>query len=89
MSAASVKTFLDDVATRIAKAEALLADAQSKATDAKVQLEEIATEYADEIAEVNGYTPTGSFETLAKDEAGKLTTEYNAVISRANTIIAT
>ena len=37
------------------------------------------TRFADTISTINGYAPSGAFETLAKDELSKLTSEFQAL----------
>lgn len=74
-----VKTALDGIAKTIAGSISARAKVKAALLAARNQLAALPTKYADELAEINGYTPTGAFETLTKDELSKLTTEFLAL----------
>jgi len=52
------------------------------------QLGALPTVHADVLAEIDLYTPTGPFETLAQDEKAKLTTEFVALKAAIDAVIA-
>jgi hypothetical protein len=51
-------------------------------------LNAIVTTYADVADEIDGYTPTGAFETLAKDEFAKLVSEFGDLKSAAEDAVS-
>lgn len=68
-----------------------MSDIKNAITVAKTKLSNYPTQFADHIAEVNGYAPDGPFETLAKDILAKQITEYQALesdIESAETFLA-
>jgi hypothetical protein len=79
---------LDEIAATIKEGNDLIASAKSRLQKAYNSLDAIPTTYADEIAEINGYTPTGAFETLAVDMKGKLTTEFQALKTIVGDLLA-
>ena len=83
-----VKQGLDEIAAKIRAVQKRYADAKSSIQAGSTALGSIQTDYADIITEINGYTPTGAFETLAKDEKGKLQTEFVALKAVIDAIIA-
>lgn len=83
-----VKQGLDDIAAAISVQQAVIDKAQSNAGLASAALSALATEYADLIATVNAYTPTGPFEMLAQDELTQLTTEFQSLKAKADAIVA-
>ena len=74
-----VKAGLDAIADKIAAIRARTTAAVSTVQGSASALAGIPSAHADVIAEVGGYTPTGAFETLAKDELAKLTTEFQVL----------
>ena len=80
-----VKAGLDDVAQEIRTERQALKNAKARVAASVAALNSLPTKYADIVATVNGYTPTGSFETEAKDELAKLTTEFQALKTKAAT----
>ena len=84
-----VKQGLDEIAASIRAVTKRYADAKVSIQAGSEALGNIPTKYADVIAEINGYTPTGAFETLAKDEKAKLQTEFTALKATIDALIAT
>lgn len=87
-----VKAGLDAVAQRIAQNRARAVSAKAQFTLAQNELAAIPADYADLVATIDAYTPTGAFETLAKDEKAKLVAEFTAlksVVDSAVTDLAT
>jgi formamidopyrimidine-DNA glycosylase len=74
-----VKSALDGIAEVIAGSISARERAKTLLLMARNQLAGLPTQYADEIAEINGYVPDGAFETLAKDEKARLQTEFMAL----------
>lgn len=88
-TASEVKAGLDDIASAIAAVRTRYASAKSSIEGGSAALGNLQTKHADVIATIDGYTPTGAFETLAKDEKAKLATEYQALKSTLDALIAT
>jgi hypothetical protein len=74
-----VKKALVDVSTIISNERSALTQAKARMSAAVSNLNAIPTTFSDVVAEINGYTPTGAFETLAKDELQKMSTEFQAL----------
>lgn len=89
MSYNAVKTALDEIAEAIKAATTRYAAAKATIVGIRDALANLPSKYSDEIAEIAAYTPTGAFETLAKDERAKLATEFNALQSIIDDLIAT
>ena len=83
-----VKSGLDAVALVIAEASSTVDKAQSNAQLASDALGAIPANFADLIATIDAYAPTGEFESLAKDEKDKLATEFAALKAKADAIVA-
>ena len=83
-----VKWALNNVATVIAAERKSFANAKARIQQASSNLGNIVSQFSDEIATINGYTPSGAFETLAKDELEKLTTERAALKTEIDALIA-
>ena len=83
-----VKAALDDIAQTIKTERQAFASAKARIQAGSGNLAAIPTVFADVIADIDGYTPTGAFETLAKDEKGKLATEFTALKADIDTLIA-
>lgn len=79
MSISTVKADLDSISQKISGASQLRNTAKSQLLAARNQLASIPAMYAATIAEIDGFTPTGAFETLSKDEKAKLATEFTAL----------
>lgn len=88
MSTSQVKSGFDQIAIDIANQRSVIAGAKEQLEGAVAVLNAIPSNYTDMVAEVNGYVPTGAFETLAKDELAKLTTEFQTLRDAANAAIA-
>jgi len=78
-----VKNGLDRIAASIRGARVQLDEARQTIETQVSVLENLATEYADVVAEINSYAPTGSFESLSKDELSGLVAEYTALLGAA------
>jgi len=74
---AEVKAALDGAAQLISGAVRTRANVKAQLLAARNQLVGIPAQFAAEIASIKGYTPTGAFETLAKDELAKLSTQFS------------
>ena len=79
---------LDDIATIINSCRSRFTTAKNAIQGCSDQLGDIPTTYADVISTINGYTPTGAFETLAQDKRSKLQTEFVALKSDIDNLIA-
>jgi len=88
MSAPTVERDLDAIAEGIAGNEARVRDAIMTLTAVDTELGQYATRYSETIAEINGYTPTGPFETLAQDRLEKFTAVFSAIRSAVQAAIA-
>lgn len=88
MSAPTVERDLDTIANGIATNEARVRDAIMTLTAVNAELGEYPTRFQESIAEINGYTPAGAFETLAKDRLAKFTSVFQAIRSAAQNAIA-
>lgn len=69
---AEVKAQLDQVSAIIDEAAKVRAQGKSSLLRARSLLADIPSNYTELQTTVSGYTPTGAFETLAKDEFAKL-----------------
>lgn len=83
-----VKIALSDVAQLIKNAQVDIEKSETRLQNAYNILDAIPTTYSDEMSTIDGYTPTGAFETLAKDEKSKLTTEFQALKSTLSTLLS-
>ena len=83
-----VKAALDDISQSIKTERQAFASAKARIVTASGNLGLIPTTFADAIATINAYTPTGAFETLAKDEKAKLQTEFLALKAEIDALIA-
>ena len=87
-TSSEVKSGLDAVAANIAGNRDKLAACVDTAGQVSVDLANLPTAFADVVATIQAYTPTGAFETLAKDELAKLTAEFAALKADADAIAA-
>lgn len=76
MSISTVKSDLDSISKIIAGSTQQRLSAKNTLLVARNQLAAIVTTYQGTISEIDGYAPTGAFETLAKDEKAKLASEF-------------
>jgi len=83
-----VKAALDNITQVIVTERQAFANAKARIGAASSNLNALATTYTDVMATINGYAPDGAFETLSKDELAKLTTEFTALKSDIDTLIA-
>jgi hypothetical protein len=79
MTISTVKADLNSIASIIAGSSQVRDKAKAQLLAARNQLAAIPATYAATIAEIDGYAPTGAFETLSKDEKAKLATEFLAL----------
>lgn len=80
-----VKSGLDAIGQLISGSVQQRERAKAQLLAARNQLSGIAGQFSDVISTIDGYTPTGAFETLAKDEKAKLQTEFQALKSALET----
>lgn len=80
-----VKAGLNNFSNEIRNSREQLSMAKARIASEKAKLNALPTKYADVIATIDGYTPTGPFETLAKDERAQFTTEFQALSAAATT----
>lgn len=83
-----VKAGLDDIAQSIRANRDLMKQAKDRGATASTSLAGLPATFADVIATINGYAPTGAFETNAKDELAKMTTEFQALKATADAVAA-
>jgi len=83
-----VKSALDSVARSIRVHRDIVKKAISNAALSSVALSDLATEHAGMISTIQAYTGADSFETLAKDELARLTTEFLALKVDADAVAA-
>ena len=83
-----VKKALDDISTIIVTERQAFANSKARIQAASNNLQAITTQYAAVITEIDGYTPTGAFETLAQDEKAKLAAEFTALKNQIDILIA-
>lgn len=74
-----VKAGLDDIATVIRNARNKARQAKAAMTAIKNELNALPTTFSAVVAQIGEYTPAGAFQTLAKDELAKLTSEFQAL----------
>jgi iron uptake system EfeUOB component EfeO/EfeM len=84
-----VKKGLDDIATTIQNASKTYDRAKAAITAASGDLAAIPMTFSDIIATIDAYAPAGAFETLTKDERAKLATEFTALKTKVDALIAT
>ena len=75
-TSSEVKAALDDIAQSIRTERQALKNAKARIATAQGNLNAIPTVFADALATINAYTPTGDFESLSQDELAKMTTEF-------------
>ena len=86
-TSSEVKAGLDNIAAEIRMRRNNLKKAKDSIIEQEVRLGNIPTEYQSVIEEINGFIPTGAFETLTKDELTKMTAEFIALKAEAVTAI--
>jgi len=83
-----VKTGIDEIADQIKAVRTRFESAKSTIEGGSTALGAIPTKYADVLATIDGYTPTGAFETLAQDEKAKLSSDFLALKAELDAVIA-
>ncbi len=89
MAYVKAKTALNEIAAQITAVETRFASAKSTMEGGAAALAAIPTKYALELAEIDAYTGADAAETVSKAEKAKLTTDFLALQSRINALIAT
>ena len=83
-----VKQGLDAVAEKIASARNRFEASKVAIQNNSSTLGQIPTAHSDVLTTIDGYAPSGAFETLAKDEKAKLQTEFVALKADIDALIA-
>ena len=84
-----VMTGIDEISAQIRAVQTRYDSAKSTIVAGSATLGNIPTKYADVIATINAYTPTGALETLAVDQKSKLQSEFTALKATIDALIAT
>lgn len=74
-----VKAALDEIAETIARSRSAAIRAQASIAEEAARMSGLPSKYSDVITTINGYTPTGAFETLAKAERTALANEFGTL----------
>jgi len=61
---------------------------KARIQELRTRVNNLPSSYSDEMTEIDGYTPTGAFETLAKDMKTKLGTARTALLAALDAVIA-
>jgi len=83
-----VDAALDAIANKIASGRSRFDRAKARMQEISVELGNIPTDFSEELAEIDGFTPTGEVETLAKDRKAKYAQEFLALRAEINALIA-
>lgn len=83
-----IKAGLDEISSAIKASRQRLTSAKENVTTQETNLSALAAKYADIITTVNAFTPTGAFETLAKDELQRLTVEFQQLQAAAASAVS-
>lgn len=83
-----VKTGLDAIAAVIAEQRAVMGKVKSNSALASTTLADLATDYADVVATIQGYGTADAAEAAAKAELGKLVAEFTALKGVADQVAA-
>ncbi len=86
-TSSEVKAGLDDIAKTIRTERQAMKNAKARIAAGQSNLDLIVTTFSDVLSEINGFTPTGEFEALSKNELAKLTTEFIALRDEAVTAV--
>jgi len=81
-----VKSGLDEIAEFIRARRVTMKGYKTGAASVVTDLDGLATAYSDLITTVNGYGTSDAFEALSKAELAKLTTEFGALKTQAQTV---
>lgn len=87
-TASEIKVGMDEIASIVAQQRAVLLKAQQNAGAASTVLADLPTTYADLIATVTGWSNGNAYQNAVKAELAALGTEYNALKSSADEIVA-
>ena len=87
-TASEVKSGLDAIADEIAAVRKRFATAKSSIEGGSTALGNIPTKWADVLSTIDGYGTEDAFEALTKAEKAKLATEFVALKSEIDTLIA-
>lgn len=83
-----VKVGMDAIAARLAEQRQTMLKVKSNAQSASDALAAIPTDFADVVATVQAYGTSNAFEAHAKAELAKMTTEFNALKTKADAVAA-
>lgn len=83
-----VKSGLDVISNTITAQRAVMTKAKANAQAAADALNALATNYADVVATINGYGTSDPFEAVSKAELAAMTTEFSALVGKAQTVAA-
>lgn len=84
-----VKKALDEFAKAIDTERRAYANAKARIETASSNLAALPSIFSDVITTIDNYAPSGAFETLSKDEKDKLGSEFMALRTTINNLIAT
>lgn len=80
-TSSEVKAGMDNIAQSISSSRAVVKEAIELLGQAKESLNGIPANYADVLATITAYVPTGEAETLYKDELANMTVEFLALVA--------
>ena len=83
-----VKAGLDAISQTISNKRRDAENAKAALAQISTELDALATEYSEVIAQIGLYTPTGALETLAVDELAKMTAEFVALKAEVDAAVA-
>ena len=81
-----VKSALDDIAKTIRAERQAATNAKNRLLSAYGTLGNLSSVFSSEITEINNFVPNGEFESLAKDELSKLTSEFQTLRTVLNDV---
>ena len=87
MAISKVKDDLDSIARGIRTNQDRIKSALETLETVNTDFAEYPTRYAETIAEIGGYVPTGAFESLCKDELDKFVAQFTALVGAVTTAI--
>lgn len=87
-TASEIKVGLDEIARVVADQRAVVQKAKQNAGAASLALADLPTTYGDLIATVQAFPAGNAWQNHAKAELAALATEYNALKTAADTIVA-
>jgi len=83
-----IKAGLDEISGKIKTVRERFEAAKNGIIASSTALGAITTAHSDVLTTIDAFTPTGAFETLAKDEKAKLQTEFVALKAQLDALIA-